>query len=121
MVMLISVFDMLLGKPSLWLRTEIPFLRINPTSLEHDVMTQSVPANPANEESAFLDRRDPNRGAGAPGVERRQFSNSHEDLSPRARELAVAIDEYKIRNRRRFITYEEILAVVDELGYVKNS
>lgn len=81
-------------------------------------MTQSVPTN---DEALFLDRRDPNRGNNAPGVERRQFSNSHEDLSPRARELAIAIDEYKIRNRRRFITYEEILSVVDELGYVKSS
>ena len=81
-------------------------------------MTQSVPTN---DDALFLDRRDPNSGVSSPGVERRQFSNSHEDLSPRARELAIAIDEYKIRNRRRFITYEEILSVVDELGYVKNS
>lgn len=55
----------------------------------------------------------------APFVERRQFSNSHEALSPNARELAIAIDEYKVRHRRRFITYEEMMAVIETLGYSK--
>ena len=71
------------------------------------------------QENTFVERRE--TGASTPpGVERRQFTNSHEGLSPRAQELAVAIDEYKIRNRRRFITYEEILSVVDALGYKKS-
>ena len=51
------------------------------------------------------------------GVERRQFANSHEELSPDAKELALAIDGYKLRHRRRFITYEEMLAVIKGLGY----
>ena len=33
--------------------------------------------------------------------------------------LAVAIDEYKLVHRRRFITYEEMLCVVKSLGYHK--
>ena len=54
-----------------------------------------------------------------PVRERRQFANTHEGLSPDARELARAIDEYKLHHRRRFITYEEMLAVVTSLGYHK--
>ena len=49
--------------------------------------------------------------------ERRQFANSYEELSPEARDLAQAIDSYKLMHRRRFITYEEMLAVVKSLGY----
>lgn len=68
----------------------------------------------------FVDRRNYDQGAAAqPSRERRQFTNSHEELSPEARELARAIDEYKLLHRRRFITYEEMLGVVKELGYHK--
>ena len=49
--------------------------------------------------------------------ERRQFANSHDDLSPEAAELAQAIDQYKLLHRRRFITFEEMLSVVQSLGY----
>ena len=35
--------------------------------------------------------------------------------------LAREIDRYKFRHRRRFINYEEILALVKELGYQKDS
>jgi hypothetical protein len=66
----------------------------------------------------FLDRR-AGQGGGAPGVERRQFTNSHTELSPPARELAEAIDGYKLMHRRRFITYEEMLAVIESIGYQK--
>lgn len=66
----------------------------------------------------FLDRR--NSGAEHwPVGERRQFANTHEGLSPEARELARAIDEYKLHHRRRFVTYEEMMAVVKSLGYHK--
>ena len=41
-------------------------------------------------------------------------------LPPAVRELAMAIDEYKLRHRRRFISYEEIYAVILELGYHKD-
>ena len=69
--------------------------------------------------ASFIDRRSYGAEPAPPGVERRQFTNSHEDLSPDARELAQAIDEYKIRHRRRFITFEEMLAVMHSLGYHK--
>ena len=45
---------------------------------------------------------------------------THTDLSPDARELALEIDRYKFRHRRRFINYEEILSVVKNLGYRKD-
>ena len=68
-------------------------------------------------QSSFIDRRSHRRPL--PGVERRQFSDSHEGLTPDARELAIAIDEYKLHHRRRFITYEEMMHVIQELGYYK--
>ena len=68
--------------------------------------------------ATFLDRRQYGSPA-APATERRQFANSYDDLTPDARELATAIDSYKLRHRRRFITYEEMLGVVRSLGYQK--
>ena len=69
----------------------------------------------------FVDRRNYSSHAGAPQRERRQFTNSHEDLSPEARDLAQAIDSYKLMHRRRFITYEEMLSVVKSLGYKRDA
>mgnify|MGYP000390945871 CR=1 FL=1 len=69
--------------------------------------------------SPFVDRRNHDVNGSPPVRERRQFTDAHEDLSPEARDLAMAIDEYKVRHRRRFITYEEMLAVVKSLGYHK--
>lgn len=66
----------------------------------------------------FVDRRGAPTGV-PPTVERRQFADSHEGLSPEAKELATAIDSYKLLHRRRFITYEEMLSVVKSLGYHK--
>ena len=66
----------------------------------------------------FVDRRDTTAIA-PPLRERRQFSNSHDELSPAAAELARAIDGYKLHHRRRFVTYEEMLSVVESLGYHK--
>ena len=67
----------------------------------------------------FVDRRGYEGTTRPPNSERRQFTNSHEELSPEARELAQAIDGYKLRHRRRFITFEEMLDVVHSLGYHK--
>ena len=67
---------------------------------------------------SFVDRRKDSANR-SPLNERRQFTNSHDGLSPEAAELAGAIDEYKLRHRRRFITYEEMLSVVRSLGYHK--
>ena len=54
-----------------------------------------------------------------PGVERRQFADGRAELSPEARELADAVDAYKRTHRRRFITHEEMVAVIKSLGYSK--
>ncbi len=51
------------------------------------------------------------------GQERRQFGSSHAELSPAARELAEAIDRYKLQHHRRYITCEEMLTVITQLGY----
>ena len=69
----------------------------------------------------FVDRRgqQPVVAANEPLFERRQFANSYEELSPAAAELARAIDGYKVRHRRRFVTFEEMLDVIKSLGYSK--
>lgn len=69
--------------------------------------------------SGFVDRREQHNESATPGKERRQFANSHEDLSPAAAELARAIDQYKLLHRRRFIDFEEMLAIIQTLGYRK--
>jgi hypothetical protein len=73
-------------------------------------------AESLSETAGFVDRR---KGGDSdqPGRERRQFTNSHQELSKEASDLATAIDEYKLRHRRRFITYEEMLSVIKSLGY----
>jgi len=76
-----------------------------------------ISANSSTPTKAFVDRRQSN--GTPPGVERRQFSNNYGELSPDSRELAIAIDQYKLMHRRRFITYDEMLAVVKSLGYHK--
>jgi hypothetical protein len=68
--------------------------------------------------TSFVDRRDTVANV-PPSAERRQFVNSYDQLSLPGQELARAIDEYKVRHRRRFITYDEVLAVVQSLGYHK--
>jgi hypothetical protein len=69
----------------------------------------------------FIDRRSNTLGAPPGGRERRQFGNSYENLSPDARELAEAIDRYKLAHHRRFITCEELLEVITGLGYRKQT
>jgi hypothetical protein len=71
----------------------------------------------ALEEETFIDRRGPIQMSDQPLFERRQFANSYEELSPDAAELARAIDGYKVQHRRRFVTFEEMLAVIKSLGY----
>lgn len=76
-------------------------------------------AIPTSDVSAFVDRRSGGGAGGAPGRERRQFANSHQDLSADGGELARAIDRYKLQHRRRFINADELLKVISELGYSK--
>jgi len=65
----------------------------------------------------FVERRSATSPEDAPPRERRQFANSYDEISPEAAELAEAIDGYKLQHRRRFITFEEMLAVIKSLGY----
>ncbi|MCC7474693.1 MAG: hypothetical protein IT425_04815 [Pirellulales bacterium] len=76
-------------------------------------------ASPIAESESFVDRRNNGVTGNGPLFERRQFANSYEELSPDAAELARAIDGYKVQHRRRFITFEEMLAVIKSLGYSK--
>jgi hypothetical protein len=69
------------------------------------------------EAESFLDRRGPVQLDDQPLFERRQFANTYDELSPEAGELARAIDGYKVQHRRRFVTFEEMLAVIKSLGY----
>ena len=64
----------------------------------------------------FFDRRKSNRGP-AEGEERRQFADSHSELSPEAREFARAVDAYKVAHGRKFVTLGEIFDVFTQLGY----
>jgi hypothetical protein len=68
---------------------------------------------------SFIDRRGPLQVHEELSLERRQFANTYEELSPDAAELARAIDSYKVQHRRRFITFEEMLAVMKSLGYAR--
>ena len=54
---------------------------------------------------------------GAP--ERRQFKSSQESARPEVAEIASAVDAYKARHRRRFITFDELFDVMAALGYHK--
>ncbi|KAA1260590.1 hypothetical protein LF1_31300 [Rubripirellula obstinata] len=67
----------------------------------------------------FADRR--SESASVPSAtERRQFGNSHQGLSDDGRELALAIDRYKLENHRRYLTCDEMLQVLGDLGYTKS-
>ena len=87
----------------------------------HDGISQPFPGShryvaPDNDE--FVDRRSA-AASGQQHAERRQFGSSHSGLSPAGRELAVAIDEYKVQHHRRYLTCDEMLSVMSTLGYKK--
>jgi len=87
-----------------------------PVAAQAEVVDRRKPA-PGPGQPGFVDRRQ--SSGSTPGVERRQFGNTHYGLSPAARELAEAIDNYKLQHRRRYVTYEEMLQVITRLGYAK--
>jgi len=78
-------------------------------------------SSPTSNEPSFTDRRNPDRQRKSNGLERRQFSDGHNNLSPDAAEIGQAVDQYKLENHRRFVTYEELLNVIKSLGYEKTS
>ena len=68
----------------------------------------------------FLDRRSYRPTGPTQGVaERRQFADSRESLDPEVREVAEAIDAYKLDHQRRYITLTEVVEVIKSLGYHK--
>ena len=68
----------------------------------------------------FVDRRNSDSAARTGQTpERRQFTNSHTGSDPNVAELATAVDQYKLRHRRRFITFDELYEVMRSLGYSK--
>jgi hypothetical protein len=84
-------------------------------------MTTSALLNQTTDVAAtgFVERRQtPLTGTGRLS-ERRQFGSSHLGLSDEGRELAFAIDQYKLQNHRRYLTCDEMLKVLTDLGYEK--
>ena len=77
-------------------------------------MQQVIEQNPIS----FVDRRQAS-DARPDGRERRQFVDSRQTFRPEVIELAEAVDQYKLRHRRRFVTFEELYDVIAELGYRK--
>ena len=78
--------------------------RVSPGELTEE-LSDGASVSDANKGESVLSR-----------VERRQFVDSYAELSPEARELALAIDAYKIHFHRRFISHEELLTVIRSLG-----
>jgi hypothetical protein len=72
--------------------------------------------SPSQATESFVDRRHSGE-EGAGHQERRQFGSSHRDLSKEGRELALAIDRYKLEYHRRYLTCDELLSVISSLGY----
>ncbi|MEE2825934.1 MAG: hypothetical protein VYE64_04840 [Planctomycetota bacterium] len=69
--------------------------------------------------SSFVDQRNAVSATHYGGPERRQFRDSHSELSAEAAELGRALDQYKLTHHRRFINHEEMLEVIRSLGYQK--
>ncbi len=84
--------------------------------MTHPTLCNPTPAIASNN---FVDRRQtPVERSSNPG-ERRQFGSAHLGLSDEGRELALAIDQYKVQNHRRYLTCDEMLTVLADLGYEK--
>ena len=67
----------------------------------------------------FVDRRSHRAGRPDEFAERRQFAESRDGLNPDVRELAEAIDAFKLAHNRRYVTLTEVMQVVKGLGYHK--
>jgi hypothetical protein len=86
----------------------LPNLR-HPAMSDTNLLTSSA--------AGFVDRRVRSSDQSPNGVERRQFRDGDRSQRPEVAELADAIDDYKIKHRRRFITFEELYEVMIGLGY----
>ena len=72
----------------------------------------------STEQAPQIDRRQRSNATHS-GPDRRQFSDSRDQARPEVREFAEAVDAYKLANRRKFITFEELFNVMVSLGYHK--
>jgi hypothetical protein len=68
--------------------------------------------------ATFDDRRSSDNNE-TQSQERRQFRDGNQSERSEVAELAEAVDQYKLQNRRRFITFEELYDVIAGLGYHK--
>ena len=93
--------------------SEIPATSIVPSSSHASSTNESDDL----QADSFVDRR--RQGGSKETSERRQFGSSHDGLSEAGRELALAIDQYKLQHHRRYITCDEMLHVITSLGYGK--
>lgn len=96
--------------PNLSSSTESPASAL---AINHDTEKKNSAAS-----GFFVDRRS-SQPAGRDRPERRQFGSFHAELSEAGRELALAIDQYKIEHHRRYLTCDEILRVLNRLGYTR--
>jgi hypothetical protein len=83
----------------------------------HSLQPSSPSSSAHSVAASFVDRRQQSQHA--QGGERRQFGNSHHNLTIEGKTLAEAIDAYKVAHRRRYITTDELLQVLHQLGYEK--
>ena len=67
----------------------------------------------------FVDRRANDVSDRSPAFDAGSFPIRMKNFRPRPSNWPCAIDGYKLRHRRRFITYEEMLSVVKSLGYAR--
>ena len=67
----------------------------------------------------FVERRQSAANRRSDGPERRQFRDGELSKRPEVVELADAVDRYKMKHHRRFVTFDELFDVMQELGYHK--
>lgn len=70
-----------------------------------------------NPTGAVADRRKSYPDYSPLGRDRRQFGANYDDLTIAGRDIAVAIDRYKVEHHRRFINADELLAIILSTGY----
>jgi hypothetical protein len=65
----------------------------------------------------YADRRKSYPDYSPLGRDRRQFGANYDDLTAPGRDIAIAIDRYKVDHHRRFINADELLSIILSAGY----
>ena len=68
-------------------------------------------------EEPFVDRRSASHRTKCPAANAASSPTATTSSRPKPPSSPRAIDGYKLQHRRRFITFEEMLAVIKSLGY----